>query len=46
MAPADAIAAGDVKYENDFGQVRENEIEFEGVLRNIEWDRLPPSSSD
>ncbi|MBU5209411.1 excinuclease ABC subunit UvrA [Bacillus safensis] len=24
------------KYENDFGQVRENEIEFEGVLRNIE----------
>lgn len=23
------------KYENDFGQVRENEIEFEGVLRNI-----------
>ncbi|WP_146738115.1 hypothetical protein, partial [Bacillus tropicus] len=24
------------KYENDSGQVRENEIEFEGVLRNIE----------
>ena len=24
------------RYENDFGQVRENYIEFEGVLRNIE----------
>ena len=23
-------------YENDFGQVRENHIEFEGVIRNIE----------
>ena len=23
-------------YENDYGQVRENLVEFEGVLRNIE----------
>ncbi|MEC1119783.1 excinuclease ABC subunit UvrA [Bacillus safensis] len=33
------------KYENDFGQVRENEIEFEGVLRNIER-RYKETSSD
>lgn len=33
------------KYENDFGQVRENEIEFEGVLRNIER-RYKVTSSD
>ncbi|MEH7801415.1 excinuclease ABC subunit UvrA, partial [Bacillus pumilus] len=33
------------KYENDFGQVRENEIEFEGVLRNIER-RYRETSSD
>ena len=24
------------RYENDFGQVRENLVDFEGVLRNIE----------
>lgn len=33
------------KYENEFGQVRENEIEFEGVLRNIER-RYKETSSD
>ncbi|AKC67496.1 excinuclease ABC subunit UvrA [Bacillus altitudinis] len=33
------------KYENDFGQVRENEIDFEGVLRNIER-RYKETSSD
>ncbi|MGN7323388.1 excinuclease ABC subunit UvrA [Bacillus altitudinis] len=33
------------KYENDFAQVRENEIEFEGVLRNIER-RYKETSSD
>ncbi|MGE6425382.1 excinuclease ABC subunit UvrA [Bacillus altitudinis] len=33
------------KYENDFGQIRENEIEFEGVLRNIER-RYKETSSD
>ncbi|MDL5143044.1 excinuclease ABC subunit UvrA [Bacillus atrophaeus] len=33
------------KYENDFGQVRENHIEFEGVLRNIER-RYKETSSD
>ncbi|MCY8498922.1 excinuclease ABC subunit UvrA [Bacillus atrophaeus] len=33
------------KYENDFGQVRENYIEFEGVLRNIER-RYKETSSD
>ncbi|AOZ89182.1 excinuclease ABC subunit A [Bacillus xiamenensis] len=33
------------KYENDFGQVRENEIEFEGVLQNIER-RYKETSSD
>ncbi|WP_144499969.1 excinuclease ABC subunit UvrA [Bacillus pumilus] len=33
------------KYENDFGQVRENEIEFQGVLRNIER-RYKETSSD
>ena len=32
-------------YENDFGQVRENIIEFEGVLRNIER-RYQETSSD
>ncbi|WP_338471812.1 excinuclease ABC subunit UvrA [Niallia sp. XMNu-256] len=32
-------------YENDYGQVRENFIEFEGVLRNIER-RYRDSSSD
>ena len=24
------------RYENEFGQVRENDIEFEGVIANIE----------
>ncbi|MCZ0068592.1 excinuclease ABC subunit UvrA [Bacillus sonorensis] len=33
------------KYENDFGQVRENYIEFEGVIRNIER-RYKETSSD
>ena len=23
-------------YENDFGQIRENHIQFEGVIRNVE----------
>ena len=32
-------------YENDYGQVRENLVEFEGVLRNIER-RYQDSSSD
>ena len=32
-------------YENDYGQVRENLVEFEGVLRNIER-RYRDSSSD
>ena len=32
-------------YENDFGQVRENYIEFEGVLSNIER-RYQDTSSD
>ncbi|UQD53362.1 excinuclease ABC subunit UvrA [Bacillus methanolicus] len=33
------------RYENDFGQVRENYIEFEGVLRNVER-RFKETSSD
>ena len=33
------------RYENDFGQVRENLVEFEGVLHNIER-RYRDSSSD
>ncbi|WP_102344890.1 excinuclease ABC subunit UvrA [Bacillus sp. Marseille-P3661] len=33
------------RYENDFGQVRENEVEFEGVLRNVER-RYRETSSD
>ncbi|QPC47473.1 excinuclease ABC subunit UvrA [Mangrovibacillus cuniculi] len=33
------------RYENEFGQVRENMIEFEGVLRNIER-RYRETSSD
>ncbi|MFT0801482.1 excinuclease ABC subunit UvrA [Bacillus swezeyi] len=33
------------KYENDFGQVRESYIEFEGVIRNIER-RYKETSSD
>ncbi|MFT4417006.1 excinuclease ABC subunit UvrA [Fredinandcohnia humi] len=33
------------KYENDFGQVRENYVPFEGVLRNIER-RYKETSSD
>ncbi|WP_062354287.1 excinuclease ABC subunit UvrA [Bacillus kwashiorkori] len=32
-------------YENDFGQVRENFVEFEGVLRNVER-RYKETSSD
>lgn len=32
-------------YENDFGQVRENHIEFEGVIRNVER-RYKETSSD
>lgn len=32
-------------YENDFGQVRENYIEFEGVIRNVER-RYKETSSD
>ncbi|SFB21962.1 MULTISPECIES: excinuclease ABC subunit UvrA [unclassified Bacillus (in: firmicutes)] len=33
------------RYENDFGQIRENYIQFEGVLRNIER-RYKETSSD
>ena len=33
------------RYENDFGQVRENDIEFEGVIRNVER-RYQDTSSD
>lgn len=33
------------RYENDFGQIRENYIEFEGVIRNIER-RYRETSSD
>lgn len=33
------------RYENDFGQVRENFIEFEGVIRNVER-RFKETSSD
>ena len=33
------------RYENDFGQIRENDIEFEGVIRNVER-RYKDTSSD
>jgi excinuclease ABC subunit A len=33
------------RYENDFGQIRENQIEFEGILRNVER-RYKETSSD
>jgi excinuclease ABC subunit A len=33
------------RYENDFGQIRDNEIEFEGILRNVER-RYKDTSSD
>lgn len=33
------------RYENDFGQIRENRIEFEGVVRNVER-RFKDTSSD
>ena len=33
------------RYENDFGQVRENDIQFEGVVRNVER-RYKETSSD
>lgn len=33
------------RYENEFGQIRENQIQFEGVLRNIER-RYRETSSD
>ncbi|WP_445505980.1 excinuclease ABC subunit UvrA [Niallia sp. 03190] len=33
------------RYENEFGQIRENDIQFEGVLRNIER-RYKETSSD
>ncbi|MCE4052174.1 excinuclease ABC subunit UvrA [Bacillus sp. Au-Bac7] len=33
------------RYENDFGQVRENDIQFEGVIRNVER-RYKETSSD
>ncbi|MBA2871354.1 excinuclease ABC subunit A [Anoxybacillus calidus] len=33
------------RYENDFGQIRENYIEFEGVIRNVER-RYRETSSD
>ncbi|PLR78168.1 excinuclease ABC subunit UvrA [Bacillus sp. V3-13] len=33
------------RYENDFGQIRENYIEFEGVIRNVER-RFKETSSD
>lgn len=33
------------RYENDFGQVRDNQIKFEGVIRNIER-RFRETSSD
>ncbi|WP_019243021.1 MULTISPECIES: excinuclease ABC subunit UvrA [Bacillus] len=33
------------RYENEFGQVRENHIEFEGVIRNVER-RYKETSSD
>ncbi|MDP4084076.1 MAG: excinuclease ABC subunit UvrA [Bacillota bacterium] len=33
------------RYENDFGQIRENNIQFEGVLRNVER-RYKETSSD
>ncbi|MCL6573885.1 MAG: excinuclease ABC subunit UvrA [Bacillus sp. (in: Bacteria)] len=33
------------RYENDFGQIREGQIEFEGVIRNVER-RFKETSSD
>jgi excinuclease ABC subunit A len=33
------------RYENDFGQIRENHVEFEGILRNVER-RFKDTSSD
>ncbi|MFT8320602.1 MAG: excinuclease ABC subunit UvrA [Bacillus sp. (in: firmicutes)] len=33
------------RYENDFGQIRENDIQFEGVIRNVER-RYKETSSD
>ncbi|MFB6468595.1 excinuclease ABC subunit UvrA [Cytobacillus sp. Hz8] len=33
------------RYENDFGQIRENDIEFEGVIHNVER-RYKDTSSD
>jgi excinuclease ABC subunit A len=33
------------RYENDFGQIRENQVEFEGILRNVER-RFKDTSSD
>jgi excinuclease ABC subunit A len=33
------------RYENDFGQIRENQVEFEGILRNVER-RYKDTSSD
>ncbi|MCT2344909.1 excinuclease ABC subunit UvrA [Bacillales bacterium AN1005] len=33
------------RYENDFGQIRENDIQFEGVVRNVER-RYKETSSD
>jgi excinuclease ABC subunit A len=33
------------RYENDFGQIRDNEIEFEGILRNVER-RYKDTNSD
>jgi excinuclease ABC subunit A len=33
------------RYENDFGQIRENHIDFEGVIRNVER-RYKETSSD
>jgi excinuclease ABC subunit A len=33
------------RYENDFGQIRENQVEFEGILRNVER-RFKDTSSE
>lgn len=33
------------RYENDFGQIRENQVEFEGILRNVER-RFKDTNSD
>jgi excinuclease ABC subunit A len=33
------------RYENDFGQIRDNQIEFEGIMRNVER-RYKETSSD